>query len=127
MLARFVSLLFVFVGAIHLFPALGMFSAARLEDAYGVELATPDLQLLMRHRAALFAIVAVVLIAAAFHPPLRQAAWWIGMFSMGSYVVLAFSMSGLGERLMRVAWADVLGIGLLLLVVVLERRLGPGV
>lgn len=122
MLARFVGLLFAFVGVIHLLPAFGVFSARRLETAYGVSLDTADLQLLMRHRAALFGIVAVVLIAAAFHQPLRVAAWWIGMFSMGSYVLLALTTSGLGERLVRVAWADVLGMALLALAAVLGGR-----
>lgn len=126
MLARFVSFLFVFVGAIHLIPAFGMFSTSRLEGAYGVDLETADLRLLMRHRAALFAVVAAVSIVAAFHSPVRQTAWWIGMFSMGSYVVLALMTSGLGERLIRVAWADVFGIVLLLLAAVAERTARSG-
>ena len=124
MTVRVLSLLYLLVGLIHLFPALGVFSVARMESAYGVELGGSDLQLLMRHRAALFAVVAAVLIAAAFHPPLRPTAMWIGFFSMGSFVVLAVMASGLGERLVRVAWADVVGMLLLLLAVILERAVG---
>ena len=125
MIDRLVRVLFVLVGAIHLLPALGVFSVLRLEKGYGVQLGTADLQLLMRHRAALFAVVAAVLMVAAFHPPLRMAAWWIGMFSMGSYVVLAFMASGLGQPLVRVAWADVFGMALLVLAALLEKNTIP--
>jgi hypothetical protein len=44
-------------GVVNLLPAIGAFSAERLQSLYGVVIDDPNLGILMRHRAVLFAIV----------------------------------------------------------------------
>jgi hypothetical protein len=71
-------------GVVNLLPAIGAFSAGRLQSLYGVVIEDPNLAILMRHRAVLFAIVGALLVASAFHPALRPVAFAAGFVSMGS-------------------------------------------
>jgi hypothetical protein len=92
----------------NLLPVLGVLSAARLESAYGVLLQDPNLAILMRHRAVLFAIVAGLLGVAAFDPPLRTFAIAAGLVRMLSFVVLAGLVGDYNPQLRRVLLVDVI-------------------
>lgn len=103
----FLAIALVIAGLIHLIPGVGVLSADRLAALYGTRLESPDLILLMRHRAVLFALVGALLLAAAFVPHLRPAAIAIGMVSMLGFLVL-FALSGdVGPEVRRVFWVDV--------------------
>jgi hypothetical protein len=105
--------LFLFAAVVNLAPVLGALSAERLAALYGVQIQDPDLVLLMRHRALLFGIVGVLLVAAAFRPSLRLTALLAGLASMLSFIGLALS-GGVSERLQRIATVDlVASFGLL--------------
>ena len=99
--------LVLLVALVNLAPVLGVLSAERLQALYGIPIAGPDLEILMRHRALLFAVVGALLVAAAFHPPLRGVAVAAGLFSMLSFAALAWGVGGANEALRRVAWIDV--------------------
>jgi len=103
----FSTALFLLVAAVNLVPVVGVLSSARLEALYGVPIRDPNLEILLRHRAVLFAIVGGLLAAAAFHPPLSAAAVGAGLASMLSFVVIAFSLGGHNAALRRVALVDV--------------------
>lgn len=90
----------------NLLPVLGVLSTARLESLYGVLLQDPDLAILMRHRAVLFAIVGGLLGAAAFHPPLRSLAIAAGLVSMLSFVAIAGLVGDYNPQLRRVVLVD---------------------
>lgn len=111
---HFVTVAFVAVGLLHLYPAVGVLGAARLEALYGVPVASADLELLLRHRAVTFGLLGALLIAAAWHAPLRGVALIAGLVSMGAFVVLALPLGVHAPAIARVFWADV--VGLLLLV-----------
>ena len=106
-MARVVPWLFVFAAIVNALPVIGVVSSARLASLYEVTAAGPDLELLLRHRALLFAIVAALLGAAAFHPPLRLVAGLAGLFSMVSFVALAAGIGDVNAPLRRVALVDV--------------------
>jgi hypothetical protein len=108
-----VTIAFVAVALLHLYPAVGVLGAARLEALYGLPIATAELELLLRHRAVLFGLLGALLLAAAWHAPLRGVALVAGMVSMGSYVALALPLDAHGPAIARVFWADVIGIGVL--------------
>jgi hypothetical protein len=119
-------LLVVVAALINLAPALGAFSAERMEAAYGAALDGPDLQILTRHRAVLFGIVGGLLVAAFFHAPLRPTAYAVGFVSMVSFLVVAFSVGGYGEGIRRVMLVDAVGIASLAGAVLVDRLvLGP--
>lgn len=110
---HFVTFALVAVGLLHLYPVIGVLGAARLEQLYGVPVGTADLELLLRHRAANFGLLGALLLAAAWHPPLRAVAVVAGLVSMGAFVVLAWPLQAHGPAVARVFWADVAGLVLL--------------
>ncbi len=104
------TLLVLVAAAINLAPVLGAFAPARMPAAYGVNLEDPNLQILMRHRAVLFGLVGGLLLAAAFHPPLRTLGYLAGFASMLSFLVIVWQVGECNTELRRVALADVVGL-----------------
>ena len=99
--------------AINLAPLLGAFAPERMTALYGVSLDDPNLQVLMRHRAVLFGIVGGLLVAAAFHPPLRTVGYAAGFVSMLSFLLIAWWVGGYSAEIQRVIQIDVIGIAAL--------------
>lgn len=99
--------------AINLAPLLGAFAPDRMTALYAVSLDDPNLQVLMRHRAVLFGIVGGLLIAAAFHPPLRTVGYAAGFVSMLSFLLIAWLVGGYSAEIQRVILIDVIGIAAL--------------
>lgn len=114
--------LFILVGIINFLPVIGVLGAARLESLYGVTFASPDLLLLMRHRAVLFGIVGGFIIASAFRIQWRALATVAGLVSMMAYVVLALPLQTHGAAIQRVFWADVIAIALLICAYLISRK-----
>lgn len=112
------------VGLLHLYPALGVLGPRRLEALYGVPVNSPDLELLLRHRAVLFGLLGVLLLAAAWRPSLRGVAVVAGLVSMGSFVMLALPLGHHGPLLERVFRADAVGCAVLLAAAVADRGRG---
>ena len=102
-----VTVLLLLAAAVNLLPVLGAFSTARLEALYGVVVQDPNLAILMRHRAVLFAIVSGLLVLAAFHAPARALAIPAGLVSMLAFVALAGSVGEYNPLLRRVVIVDV--------------------
>jgi hypothetical protein len=122
-----VTLVLLLLAAIHLLPLAGAAGPARLAMLYGVEVAGPDLEILMRHRAVLFGLLGALFAVAAFMPPLQPVALAIGFASVASFVALALSVGGYGPALARVVRVDIVALGLVLagaVALVLSRRAG---
>jgi hypothetical protein len=66
-------------GVIHLMPAAGVLGRSALTRLYAVEIDDPDLEILLRHRSVLFALLGAFLVLAAFAPELRTAAFIISL------------------------------------------------
>lgn len=120
----FVMVALVGAGLLNLAAVVGVGSAARLASGYGVVIGSPDLEILLRHRAVLLGIVGALLIASAFHPPLRWAAIVGGLVSMISFVLVARGVGGHGSPIGRVAGADIAGAVLLAVGAVAELTIG---
>jgi hypothetical protein len=101
-----IPLVLVLVGIVHLLPLAGVLGAAQLQSLYGIPVAEPNLEILMRHRAVLFGLLGALLLAAACLPALRVAAFVAGFVSVGSFVLLAWEVGGANASLQRVAWVD---------------------
>ncbi|WP_284616717.1 phosphopantetheine adenylyltransferase [Aquabacterium humicola] len=115
-----IPLILVLVALVHLLPLAGVLGASQLQDLYGIPVAESNLEILMRHRAVLFGLLAAGLLWAAFRPDLRTAALAAGVVSVGSFVWLAWSVGGANAALQRVAWVDVLALALLVIGAVLH-------
>ncbi len=115
--------IFLLVGVINALPLIGVVSAERLESLYGVRIADPGLELLMRHRAVLFGIVGGLLIGGAFVPSLRAVAVAAGLVSMLSFVVIAGLVGEPTAPLRRLVWIDVVASIALVGAALLDRFL----
>nr|WP_157527708.1 phosphopantetheine adenylyltransferase [Kibdelosporangium sp. MJ126-NF4] len=116
--------LLVLAALINLLPGLGAVSVSFARSAYGVEIVGADMEVLLRHRAMLFAILGVGLFAAVFRPRLRTAAVSSNAASFGGFILLAVTNRPVNAALERIAWIDVAGLVALALGAVLLRG-GP--
>ena len=115
------TVLIVLASLVNLAPVTGAFSAERMQALYGVALADENLAILMRHRAILFGIVGGLLAVAAFHPPLRPAAYAAGFVSMLSFCVIVWLAASPNAELQRVCWIDVAALAALLAAWLIDR------
>lgn len=108
-----VTLALLAVAAIHALPLAGVLGAARLESMYGVTVRDPSLEILLRHRAVLFGMLAAGLAAAAFRPDWHGAAIVVGASSVVSFLAIAWSVGGYGPAIATVVRADLVALALL--------------
>ena len=119
-----VIVLYLIAAIVNLLPGLGVLSAARMEAFYGVPIRSPDLEILMRHRAIVLAIVGGFLAVAAFRVPLRRSALVAGLVSMVSFILIAGAVGEYGAPLRRVAVVDLFATIALVFGAVLDRIAG---
>ena len=98
------------VALINLLPVFGVLSAERLADGYGVEIASAELEILLRHRALLFGIVGGFVLASLWLPAYRGAALLLAGISMVGFLLLAAQVGAYGPALGRVVRADIVGV-----------------
>lgn len=107
MLDRLVTLALLVIAVIHILPVSGIVGVDRLTALYGVDISDPNLEILMRHRAALFAILGGFFAFAAFRPALQPAAFLMALASIGSFFLLSYSVGEFNTAIRRVVIADV--------------------
>ncbi|MCP3803205.1 hypothetical protein NLX83_28395 [Allokutzneria sp. A3M-2-11 16] len=105
--------LLIVAALINIAPSLGAISLDLARSTYGVEIAGADMETLFRHRAILLGIVGTTLAVAAFRPRLRAAAITMNAVSFGSFVLCGLIGGPVNPELTRVAWIDVVGLGVL--------------
>lgn len=101
------------VGVIHLLPLAGVPGSERLTALYGIPVEGANLEILMRHRAALFGLLGALLVYAAFRPKLRVIAFVAGFVSVVSFLWLALATGGYNDAIGRVVVADWLALACL--------------
>ena len=101
------------VALIHVLPLAGVLGAAKLSSLYGIAVADPNLEIMMRHRAVLFGLLAAFLAYAAFHPRLHGLALVAGAVSVVSFLVLAGMVGGYNPALGTVVKVDIMAAVLL--------------
>ena len=105
-----ISAMLLIVGVIHLLPIAGVLGPARLEALYGVAIADPSLEVLMRHRAVLFGLLGLLLVSAAFRRELQGLALIAGFVSVVSFLWLAASVGDYNDAVARVFLVDVIAV-----------------
>jgi hypothetical protein len=102
------------LAAIHALPALALFRPVMIGKLYSIASDNP-LFLLLQHRAALFFVIFLLTIWAAFDPASRRiASIGVGV-SMISFLILYWS-AGSPPALKTIAMTDLVGIPFLLFV-----------
>ncbi|MEO1243374.1 MAG: phosphopantetheine adenylyltransferase [Pseudomonadota bacterium] len=107
---RAIMALIALAGIINFLPVVGVTSAARIESLYGIELADPALEVLLRHRAVLFGLVGGFMIIAAFEKRLHAMAIIGGLIAMLSFMGLYYFTSDQPQSLMSIVYADIAGV-----------------
>jgi hypothetical protein len=77
----------IIVAAIHALPIMGVLGATKLSQLYGITVEDPNLELLLRHRAILFGVLACFLAYAALRPEIHRLALVAGFVSVVSFLV----------------------------------------
>ena len=109
-----VPLALVLVALLHALPLAGVLGAAKLSGLYGVDVRDPALELLLRHRAVLFGLLAAFLAYAAWQPALRGLGLVAGLVSVASFLLLAMPTGLLPAALATVIRLDLAALILLL-------------
>jgi hypothetical protein len=107
-MGRVITALLIFVGIVHLLPLSGVLGAERLATLYGVAIEDPSLEILMRHRAAMFGLLGAFLVYAAFKPVLQTLAVGGGLVSTVSFIAIAWSVGDYNGAIHKVVIADII-------------------
>ena len=112
--------LLIIVGLINFIPVFAVLSAERLAFAYDIEINSPSVEILLRHRALMFGLIGGFIIYSAFKPALQKIAIWGGFISMAGFVALSGMVGGYSASMQSVLNVDYLALAALLVVVVLN-------
>jgi hypothetical protein len=107
---RFAAVMLFLVALVHLPPLQGVLGAGRLSALYGIDVAGPDLLILMRHRAVLFGLLGAYQLWAIVWPAHRTAAFVAGIASLAAFLGLAISTGDYNAAMARVVWIDVVAL-----------------
>ena len=107
MIETWITILMLIVALIHLAPITGFLGPRRLFALYGIEVDSPDVEILMRHRAVLFGILAAFFAYAAFVPALQPIAFIAAALSLMSFFFLAVTVPGYGSSIRKIVIGDV--------------------
>lgn len=102
--------LLALVGLINVAPLVGIASRSKLEALYGTPVDTPELAVLLRHRALLFGLVGGLTLASIGLAELRPAALTLCLLSMLGYLLLVAQERTRDPSLRRVAAIDLAGV-----------------
>lgn len=125
MSARIAAAALILAALIHLLPLPGLLGGAVLRELYGLPGLDPGSELLLRHRAVLFALLAGALLAGLRWPQWQTPAIVLTLLSDVAFALLAISAPELNAALRRVLIFDLVSIAALLLAwTLLARRSG---
>ncbi|MBS0427024.1 MAG: phosphopantetheine adenylyltransferase [Proteobacteria bacterium] len=108
-----VPVVLLLVAMIHALPVVGVLGATKLTQMYGFRIEGASLEVLMRHRAVLFGLLAAFLAHSAFRPSLHGTALAAGLVSVVSFLALAHLSSSLTPEVSTVIRVDWLALALL--------------
>jgi hypothetical protein len=113
-----IKAMLIVAGIIHVLPLPGLMGAAHLERLYGLAFNDPNLLIMMRHRALLFALLGAFKIYAAFRAELVPLAIIGGLISAAAFIGLAWSVGGYNAAVARIVVADFVAVGCLVVAAV---------
>lgn len=108
MRGKIITTMLLIIATIHLLPLVGVLGASRLEALYGISIGNSDLELLMRHRAVLFGLLASFFAYAGFKADLQPLALVGSFLSVSSFFFLAAQSAPLGAAMWNIVWGDVI-------------------
>ncbi len=119
---RFIAVLLIVIGIIHLLPIVGVAGPNRLKALYAIDFTGSDLEILMRHRAILFGLLGGFFCFAAFKPALQPLAFVFAGVSIISFLILAFLVGDFNPAVRKVVVADLVALACCIIAIVLYMR-----
>lgn len=117
---RIIPAMLIIAALIHFIPVTGVLGEAHLVRLYGVPIQEPNLLILMQHRAITLGLVGVVLLTAAVLPAYRPLAYFTGLVSVTSFVLIAWSSGTCNASVARVVTADMVAAACLLVALAMD-------
>ena len=109
-MTKTISILLFIVGVINFIPIVGILSAEKLSQTYGINVVGNDLIILLRHRALLFGILGGFILYSVFVPYYQPVAMVMGLISMLGYLYFAWAVGDYNASLYKVAIVDLVGL-----------------
>jgi len=107
MYERMITGLMLVVALIHLVPISGFLGVDQLATLYEIEITDGNLEILMRHRAMLFGILAGFVAYAAFLPAIQPIAFVAAFVSLASFFFMSFAVGEFNDAIHKIVIADV--------------------
>jgi hypothetical protein len=117
---KIASILLFIVGIINLLPIVAFFDINKTESLYGIKINGESLEVLMRHRGVLLALLGAGLIYSVFKPEFRLPIIIAAFISKIVFIFLTYSTSNVSAEVGRVALIDAVSIIVLLVVLVID-------
>ena len=108
-------------GGINLLPSILAFLPEKISKSYGIEIPNVNFELLLRHRAILFAIVGGLMVYSAVSKNFYSISVTVGLISMISFIILYFLMNGINPELEKVMKIDLIAVIVLLVGFILYK------
>ena len=119
---NFTKWLLVIVAITQFLPVVGVLGAETLGRAYAIDIADPNVAVLLQHRAVLFGILGAFIGWAAFRPELQSIAMALAFTMILSFLALWAGTDGLNSQLDRLATGDAFAAICLGIATVLRAR-----
>ena len=114
------SVLIFIIGIVNILPIFVLFDVTKTDGLYGVKLSGESLEVLMRHRAVLLALLGTGLIYSVFKPEFRLPIIIAALVSKFVFIVLTYTTSNVSAEVGKVALIDVVSVGVLAVVLAIE-------
>jgi hypothetical protein len=117
-----VPAILLIVAVIHALPLVGVLGPQQLSRLYGLPINDPSLEIVLRHRAVLFGLLAAFLGYAAFRLELHRLALVASVVSVGSFLILASVFGGHNDAIATVVRVDLVALALLAIAAVVHLQ-----
>ena len=108
------------VALIHALPLIGVVGAGKLEALYGISARDANQELLLRHRAVLFGLLAAFLAYAAFDPSLHRLALIAALVGVVAFLIPAWQIGSYNAALSKLVLADLVALAALIIAAVVH-------
>ncbi len=114
------SVLIFIIGVVNILPIIAFFDMSKTESLYGLKVSGESLEVLMRHRGVLLALLGTGLIYSVFKPEFRLPMIVAALVSKFVFIFLTYMTSNVTSEVLKVAMIDVVSIFVLAVVLAIE-------
>ena len=114
------AILIFIIGIVNILPIMAFFDISKTESLYGIRINGESLEVLMRHRGVLLALLGTGLIYSVFKPEFRLPIIIAALISKFVFIFLTYSTANVSPEVRKVALIDIVSIVVLFTVLAIE-------